>query len=83
VNEKQLVRSLLHKVLGASIEVEIVARDSQFESQMIFELLEERRISHVIPWRRMRRRVNPADALSVKDCIDAGVLSISCACITG
>jgi len=70
VNEKQLVGSLLHKVLGESIEVELVAGDSQFESPHIFELLEECRISHVIPWRRMRRRVNPPEVLSVKDRID-------------
>jgi hypothetical protein len=57
-------------VLGESIEVELVTGDSQFESPQIFELLEGRRISHVIPWRRMRRRVNPSEVLSVKDRID-------------
>lgn len=70
VNEKQLVGSLLDRVLGESIEVELVAGDSQFESPQIFELLEGLRIGHVIPWRRMRRRVNPPSVLSVKDRID-------------
>jgi hypothetical protein len=67
VNEKQLVGSLMNKVLGESIEVELVAGDSQFESPQIFGLLEGLRIGHVIPWRRMRRRVNPPHVLSVKD----------------
>ena len=70
MNEKRLVGSLLHKVLGESIEVELVAGDSQFESPQIFGLLEELRIGHVIPWRHMRRRVNPPSVLSVKDRID-------------
>ena len=70
VNEKQLVGSLLDKVLGESIEVELVAGDSQFESPQIFWLLESNKMSHVIPWRRMRSRVNPPEVLSVKDRID-------------
>jgi hypothetical protein len=41
-------------VLGESIEVELVAGDSQFESLQIFELLEGLRIDPVIPWRCMR-----------------------------
>jgi hypothetical protein len=70
VNEKQLVGSLLDKVLGESIEVELVAGDSQFESPLIFGLLESNKVSHVVPWRRMKRRVNPPSVLSVKDRID-------------
>jgi hypothetical protein len=70
VNEKQLVEELLTRVLGECIEVELLAADSQFESPHIFELLEECRINHIIPWRRMRRRVNPSEVLSVKDRID-------------
>jgi hypothetical protein len=70
VNEKRLVGGLLDKVLGESIEVELVAGDSQFESPQIFGLLERLRIGHVSPWRRMRRRVNPPEVLSVKDRID-------------
>jgi hypothetical protein len=70
VNEKQLVGGLLDRVLGESIEVELLAGDSQFESQMIFSLLESRKMSHVIPWRRLKRRVNPDTVLSVKDRID-------------
>jgi len=57
-------------VLGECIEVELLAGDSQFESQMIFSLLESRKMSHVIPGRRLKRRVNPAEVLSVKDRID-------------
>jgi hypothetical protein len=70
VNEKLLVGSLLDKVLGESIEVELLAADSQFESQMIFGLLESHQMSHVIPWRRLKRRVNPDAVLSVKARID-------------
>jgi hypothetical protein len=70
VNEKLLVGSLLDKVLGESIEVELLAADSQFESQVIFGLLESRQMGHVIPWRRLKRRVNPDTVLSVKARID-------------
>jgi len=37
---------------------------------MIFGLLESHKMSHVIPGRRLKRRVNPAEVLSVKDRID-------------
>ena len=37
---------------------------------MIFGLLEYHRVSRVIPWRRLNRRMNPAEVLSVKDRID-------------
>jgi hypothetical protein len=67
VNEKRLVAGLLDKILGESIEVELLAGDSKFESGEVFGLLESRRMSHVIPWRRLKRRVNPVDVLSVKD----------------
>lgn len=67
---KQLVVGLLDKVLGESIEVELVAGDSQFESGEIFGLLESYKLMYVIPWRRLRRRVNPFDVLSVKDRTD-------------
>ena len=70
VNEKLLVGRLLDKVLGESIEVELLVGDSQFESQMIFGLLESHQMSHIIPWRRLKRRVNPDTVLSVKDRID-------------
>ena len=70
VDEKLLVGSLLDKVLGESIEVELLAADSQFESQVIFSLLESHQMSHVIPWRRLKRRVNPGTVLSVKARID-------------
>jgi hypothetical protein len=70
VNEKQLVEALLLKVLGESIEVELLAGDSQLESQAIFDLLGSLRVSHIIAWRRLKGRVNPPDVLSVKDRID-------------
>jgi len=70
VNEKQLVETLLHKVIGESIEVELLAGDSQLESETIFELLDKLKISHIIAWRRLKGRVNPPEVLSVKDRID-------------
>jgi hypothetical protein len=70
VNEKRLVEPLLDRVLGDGLEVELLAGDSQFESSMVFGLLEARKLEHIIPWRRLKRRVNPPDVLSVKDRID-------------
>jgi len=70
VNEKQLVEVLLLKVLGESIEVELLAGDSQLESEAIFRLLDELKISHIIAWRKLKGRVNPPDVLSVRDRID-------------
>ena len=70
MNEKQLVEALLHKVLGESIEVELLAGDSQLESQALFMLVESLKMSHVIAWRKLSGRVNPPDVLSVKDRID-------------
>jgi len=70
VNEKQLVEELLLRVLGECIEVELLAADSQFESQEVFDLLESLKIGHIIAWRRLKSRENPADVLSVKDRID-------------
>jgi hypothetical protein len=70
VNEKMLVESLLDRLLGEDIEVELMAGDSQFESSQIFDDLSSRKISGVIPWRRLKGRENPSDVLSVKDRID-------------
>jgi len=70
VNEKQLVEALLTRVLGECIEVELLAADSQFESQTVFDLLESLKISHIIAWRRLKSRENPPDVLTVKDRID-------------
>jgi hypothetical protein len=70
VNEKRLMKPLLDRLLGEDIEVELVAGDSQFESEQIFDALDLRKISGVIPWRRLKRRVNPSTVLSVKDRID-------------
>jgi hypothetical protein len=70
VNEKRLVEPLLDKVLGEGIDVELLSADSQFESGELFGVLESRKFLHIIPWRRLKRRVNPSDVLSVKDRID-------------
>jgi hypothetical protein len=70
VNEKQLVEELLLRILGECIEVELLAADSQFESQAVFELLDSLKINHIIAWRRLKSRDNPVDVLTVKDRID-------------
>ena len=70
VNEKKLVEPLLDKVLGEDMELELLAADSQFESGELFMALESRKLEHVIPWRRLKNRVNPPYVLSVKDRID-------------
>jgi hypothetical protein len=70
LNEKDLVEPLLDRVLGEDIEVELVVGDSQLESPRVFRSLEERRIEHIIVWRRMKGRDNPPDVLTVKDRID-------------
>ena len=70
LNEKQLVGSLLDRVLGESIEVELLAGDSQLESEAIFMLLESLKVSHIIAWRKLKGRRNPPEVLSVKDRID-------------
>jgi hypothetical protein len=70
VNEKMLVEPLMDKVLGEDIEVELVAGDSQFESEQVFCSLKERPIANIIAWRRLRGRENPSDVLTVKDRID-------------
>lgn len=78
VNEKKLVESLLDKLLGEDIEVELAAADSQFESEQVFGLLKARRISNIIAWRRLGGRVNPLDVLTVKDRIDVEDLYLRC-----
>jgi hypothetical protein len=70
VNEKRLVRPLLDRLLGEDIEVELVAGDSQFDSMPVFDALQARKIGSIIPWRRLKRRRNPPNVLSVKDRID-------------
>jgi hypothetical protein len=70
VNEKELVEELLTRVLGESLELELLAGDSQFESQAVFDLLDSLKVGHVIAWRRLKGRENPPDVLSVKDRID-------------
>ena len=70
VNESLLVEPLLERVLGESIEVELVAGDSGFESRNVFDLLEALKMGYIIAWRRMRGRKNPPGVLTVKDRID-------------
>ena len=70
VNEKKLVEPLLDRLLGEDIELELIAGDSQFESGQVFDALQARKISNIIPWRRLKGRENPSDVLSVKDRID-------------
>jgi len=70
VNEPLLVEPLLDRVLGEDIEPELLAGDSGFESRMVFEALEARRMAPLVAWRRLKRRVNPAGVLTVKDRID-------------
>jgi hypothetical protein len=67
LNEKELVEPLLDRVLGEDLEVELAVGDSQLESPRVFQCLEERRIGHIIVWRRMKGRGNPLDVLTVKD----------------
>ncbi len=70
VNKSLMVESLLDRVLGEDIEVELLAGDSGFESRRVFEALEARRMAPLVAWRSMKRRENPADVLTVKDRID-------------
>jgi hypothetical protein len=67
VNEKELVEQVLNDALGGDMQVELAAGDSQMESQNVFKTLEENRISHIIPWRKLKGRTNPPDVLTVKD----------------
>jgi hypothetical protein len=67
VNEKELVENLLNEVLREDMEVELAAGDSQLESQRVFQTLEEKKIAHIIPWRKLRGRENPPEVLTVKD----------------
>jgi len=66
-NEKLMVEPLLEEVLGEDFEVELVAGDSQFESEKVFSLLEQRKIGNLVCWRRLKGRKNPSDVLTVKD----------------
>jgi hypothetical protein len=70
VNEKELVEELLTRVLGESLELELLAADSQFESQAVFDLLESLKIDRIIAWRSLKGRDKPADVLTVKNRID-------------
>jgi len=67
VNEKKMVEPLLDMVLGEDLEVDLIAADSQLDSQAVFDSMESRKVGYVIARRRMRGRVNPPDVLTVKD----------------
>jgi hypothetical protein len=64
------VEKLLTRVLGECLEVELLAGDSQFESQAVFDLLDSLKIGSIIAWRRLKGRDNPPNVLTVKDRID-------------
>ena len=70
VNEISLVGPLLDQVLGEDLEVELLAGDSGFESRNVFHLLEARKMTPFIAWRRMKGRENPPGVLTVRDRID-------------
>ena len=57
VNEKSMVEPLLDSILGEDIEVELVAGDSQLDSQAVFDAIQARKVGHIIARRRMRGRV--------------------------
>ena len=67
VNEKSMVGPLLDTILGNDMEVELIAADSQLDSQAVFDAIQARKMSHIIARRRMRGRVNHPDVLTVKD----------------
>jgi len=56
VNEKDLVEQVLNDALG-DMEVEVVAGDSQLESKTVFQTMENRKIAHVIPWRKLKDKI--------------------------
>ena len=56
VNEKSMVEPLLDRVLGEDIEVELGVGDSQLKSRRIFDIMEERKMDHIIVWRQMPGR---------------------------
>jgi len=58
------------RVLGEGLEVELAVGDSQLESRNTFDALDDRKVGHVIAWRRMKGGANPPDALTVRDRID-------------
>jgi len=63
VNDKKLVEKLLKEALGQDMEVELAAGDSQFESKPLFAVLEQKKITRIIPWRRLMGRRVPAEEL--------------------
>lgn len=73
VNEKKLVEELRARVLDESLEVELLAADTQLESRQVLDLLESLKIGNIIACSRMNGRVNPPGVLMVRDRIDVGV----------
>lgn len=53
--------------MSEDLEIELVAGDSQFESQRMFHRLEQEKIDHLIPWRRLKGRRLPQGVLTVKN----------------
>ena len=70
VNESLMVESLLDRLLGEDLEVELLAGDSGFESHRVFDALESRKMGNLIAWRRMKGRENPPDVLTIRERID-------------
>jgi len=70
VNESLMVESLLDRLLGEDLEVELLAGDSGFESRRVFDALESRKMGNLIAWRRMKGRENPPDVLTIRKRID-------------
>ena len=70
VNESLMVESLLDRLLGEDLEVELLAGDSGFESRRVFDALESRKMGNLIAWRRMKGRENPPDVLTIRERID-------------
>lgn len=42
--------------MGGDFKVELAARGSQMSSDRVFKTYEERKITSVIPWRRLKER---------------------------
>ena len=72
MNEKRLVEPLLSPVLEECVEVELLAGDSGFESNGVFEALEYLRTAPLVAWRCTRGQENPPNMLTVRDHIDVG-----------
>jgi len=59
VNEPLLVEPPLDRILGKDLEMELLARDSGFESRRVFEALDARKVENLVVWRRIRGETPP------------------------